>query len=167
MQTLAERCTAVASADAVLQLKLDVFCYVLLQVINVLAEFKYGITRWLLLHTNLFVAWLFNTVVSLALVGGSSALVVGWAPAAVSSGVPEVMAYLNGILLPKVRVRPSKILASTAHSKQQNVPSSPLYAALICGNSARVVGVQFNQNPAAVGVTTPLRFAVAFVNHVT
>ncbi|WIA10530.1 hypothetical protein OEZ86_000660 [Tetradesmus obliquus] len=76
--------------------------YSLYVVINALAEFKYGITRWLLLHTNLFVAWLFNTTVSLALVGGSSALVVGWAPAAVSSGVPEVMAYLNGILLPKV-----------------------------------------------------------------
>jgi chloride channel 7 len=74
----------------------------LLQVIAVLAEFKYGVTRWLLLHSNLFVAWLFNTVVSLLLVAGSSALVVGVAPAAVSSGVPEVMAYLNGVLLPKV-----------------------------------------------------------------
>jgi chloride channel 7 len=86
----------------VLRLLRGWLCF-LLQVINALAEFKYGITRWLLLHTNLFVAWLFNTLVSLALVGGSSALVVGWAPAAVSSGVPEVMAYLNGILLPKVR----------------------------------------------------------------
>lgn len=67
-----------------------------------LAEFKYGVTRWLLLHTNLFVAWLFNTVVSLLLVAASSGLVVGVAPAAVSSGVPEVMAYLNGVLLPRV-----------------------------------------------------------------
>lgn len=72
------------------------------QVIGVLADFKYGVTRWLLLHTNLFVAWLFNSVISLLLVAGSSALVVGMAPAAVSSGVPEVMAYLNGVLLPKV-----------------------------------------------------------------
>lgn len=53
-------------------------------------------TRWLLLHTNLGVAWLFNTAFSLLLVAGSSALVVGLAPAAISSGVPEVMAYLNG-----------------------------------------------------------------------
>jgi hypothetical protein len=67
-----------------------------LQLIGALAEFKFGVTRWLLLHTNLFVAWLFNTVVSLLLVAGSSALVVGMAPAAISSGVPEVMAYLNG-----------------------------------------------------------------------
>jgi hypothetical protein len=67
------------------------------QLIGALAEFKYGVTRWLLLHTNLGVAWLFNTAFSLLLVAGSSALVVGLAPAAVSSGVPEVMAYLNGV----------------------------------------------------------------------
>ncbi|KAF8068428.1 clcD [Scenedesmus sp. PABB004] len=72
------------------------------QVIDALAEFKYGVTRWLLLHTDLGVAWLFNTLLSLCLVAGSSALVVRAAPAAVSSGVPEVMAYLNGVLLPKV-----------------------------------------------------------------
>lgn len=66
------------------------------QLIGALSEFKYGVTRWLLLHTNLGVAWLFNTAFSLLLVAGSSTLVVGLAPAAVSSGVPEVMAYLNG-----------------------------------------------------------------------
>jgi len=66
------------------------------QLIGALSEFKFGVTRWLLLHTNLGVAWLFNTAFSLLLVAGSSALVVGLAPAAVSSGVPEVMAYLNG-----------------------------------------------------------------------
>lgn len=48
------------------------------------------------------VAWLFNTTASLALVAGSSIVVVGYAPAAVGSGVPEVMAYLNGVMLPKV-----------------------------------------------------------------
>jgi hypothetical protein len=66
------------------------------QLIGALSEFKYGVTRWLLLHTNLGVGWLFNTAFTLRLVAGSSALVVGLAPAAVSSGVPEVMAYLNG-----------------------------------------------------------------------
>lgn len=73
-----------------------------MQLINALADFKYSITRRLILHTNMGVAWLFNTSYSLALVAASSALIVGWAPAAVGSGVPEVMAYLNGILLPKV-----------------------------------------------------------------
>lgn len=76
--------------------------YCLYLLIGALSEFKFGVTRWLLLHTNLGVAWLFNTAFSLLLVAGSSALVVGLAPAAVSSGVPEVMAYLNGVLIPKV-----------------------------------------------------------------
>jgi chloride channel 7 len=49
------------------------------------------------------VAWLFNMLFSLALVAGSSFLVVGFAPSAQGSGVPEVMAYLNGCLIPRVR----------------------------------------------------------------
>jgi chloride channel 7 len=72
-----------------------------LQLINVLSEFKLGGTRWLILRTNMGVAWLFNTSTSLAL-AVAAALVVGWAPAASGSGVPEVMAYLNGVLLPRV-----------------------------------------------------------------
>ncbi|EFJ51659.1 hypothetical protein VOLCADRAFT_56749, partial [Volvox carteri f. nagariensis] len=70
--------------------------------IGVLAGFKYGVTRWLLLHTNVAVAWLFNVVVSVALVAASSAAVIGWAPESQGSGVPEVMAYLNGCMLPKL-----------------------------------------------------------------
>ncbi len=72
------------------------------QVIGILAFFKYGATRFLIGHTNMGVAWLFNTLFSLALVAGSSFLVVGFAPSAQGSGVPEVMAYLNGCLIPKV-----------------------------------------------------------------
>lgn len=32
-------------------------------------------------------------------VAASSALVVGWAPEAIGSGIPEVMAYLNGCMV--------------------------------------------------------------------
>ncbi len=49
------------------------------------------------------VAWLFNSAVSLLLIALSSALCVGWAPEAIGSGIPEVMAYLNGCMVPKVR----------------------------------------------------------------
>jgi chloride channel 7 len=68
-----------------------------------MAGFKYGVTRWLILHTNMVVAWLFNTTASLALVTVSSLACLHYAPAAIGSGVPEVMAYLNGVMMPKVR----------------------------------------------------------------
>lgn len=55
-----------------------------------LAEFKFGASRWLILHTNMGVAWLFALTFSLLLVAASSALIVGVAPAAVGSGIPEV-----------------------------------------------------------------------------
>ncbi|GIL61585.1 hypothetical protein Vafri_16055 [Volvox africanus] len=70
--------------------------------IGLLAGFKYGITRWLLQYTNVAIAWLFNVTVSVVLVAASSVAVIGWAPEAQGSGVPEVMAYLNGCMLPKL-----------------------------------------------------------------
>lgn len=54
-------------------------------------------------HVNIGVAWLFNMVYSLALVFGSTWMVVNWAPQAAGAGVAEVMAYLNGCMLPHVR----------------------------------------------------------------
>ncbi|GLI66383.1 hypothetical protein VaNZ11_010174 [Volvox africanus] len=70
--------------------------------IGLLARFKYGITRWLLQYTNVAVALLFNVTVSVVLVAASSVAVIGWAAEAQGSGVPEVMAYLNGCMLPKL-----------------------------------------------------------------
>ena len=70
--------------------------------IDVLGGLRYGGTRWLILHANMFVAWLFNATVAVSLAGLASALVVGVAPAAAGSGVPEVMAYLNGVAMPRV-----------------------------------------------------------------
>jgi H+/Cl- antiporter ClcA len=46
--------------------------------------------------------WLLQATVTTAMVAGSSALVVGLAPEAVGSGIPEVMAYLNGCMMNKV-----------------------------------------------------------------
>mmetsp|Transcript_13128 Transcript_13128/g.35103 ORF Transcript_13128/g.35103 Transcript_13128/m.35103 type:complete len:785 (-) Transcript_13128:79-2433(-) len=70
--------------------------------INLLANIKYGVTRWIIAHANIGVAWLYNVTFTTALVAGSSALVVGWAPQAAGSGIPEVMAYLNGVLINKL-----------------------------------------------------------------
>ena len=64
--------------------------------------------RWLVGHTNIGVAWLFALVYSVALVFASTWMVVEWAPQAAGAGVAEVMAYLNGCMLPHVRLfRPS------------------------------------------------------------
>ena len=47
-----------------------------MQIIHVLADFKYGTTRWIIAHADMGLAWIFNIVVSLGLVAASSALVV-------------------------------------------------------------------------------------------
>lgn len=60
---------------------------------------------WLLSHTHVTVGWLFNITFSLALVYASTWLVVNVAPEAGGAGVAEVMAYLNGCFMPKVRGR--------------------------------------------------------------
>ena len=67
--------------------------------------------RWLIRHTNLFVAWLFNVVYSLALVFISTWSVVTIAPQAGGAGVAEVMAYLNGCQLPKVTLTSTQLRA--------------------------------------------------------
>ena len=56
-----------------------------------------------IIKVNVGLAWLFNIAWSCFLVAGSAASVLWLAPASAGSGVPEVMAYLNGCLLPRVR----------------------------------------------------------------
>jgi chloride channel 7 len=71
--------------------------------IAILSSIKYQTTRWLLHYTRLlFVSWLWNVTVSLALVFASAWLVVNIAPDAAGSGVPEIMAYLNGCDVPRL-----------------------------------------------------------------
>ena len=67
-----------------------------------LLSFPAPLRRYLVGHVNIGVAWLFNMVYSLALVFGSTWMVVNWAPQAAGAGVAEVMAYLNGCMLPHV-----------------------------------------------------------------
>ncbi|CAL8466168.1 g5704 [Coccomyxa elongata] len=76
--------------------------YFLFFFIELLSDAKYRTVRFLVGHTNIGVAWLFNMAYSIALVFGSSWMVVNWAPQAAGAGVAEVMAYLNGCMLPHV-----------------------------------------------------------------
>ena len=71
-----------------------------------------NVCRYLLGHINIGVAWLFNMVYSLALVFGSTWMVVNWAPQAAGAGVAEVMAYLNGCMLPHVGSMPPFVCQS-------------------------------------------------------
>lgn len=63
---------------------------------------KYHGTRWLLVRTHVIIGWMFNVSFSLGLVYASTWLVVHVAPEAAGSGVPEVMAYLNGCDIPNI-----------------------------------------------------------------
>ncbi|WPT16484.1 Chloride channel protein D [Picochlorum sp. SENEW3] len=63
---------------------------------------KYHGNRWLLGHTHVLIGWMFNVSFSLALVYGSTWLVVHVAPEAAGAGVSEVMAYLNGCDIPNI-----------------------------------------------------------------
>lgn len=56
-----------------------------------------------IIASSVGLGWLFNVSYSLALVAVSAGSVLWLSPAAAGSGVPEVMAYLNGCHLPKAR----------------------------------------------------------------
>lgn len=68
-----------------------------------------------IISKNVGLAWLFNVSYSLALVAISAGSVLWISPAAAGSGVPEVMAYLNGCHIPKARVPRSCRLRSRCH----------------------------------------------------
>ncbi len=71
--------------------------------ISILSTIKYQTTRWLLHYTRLlFVSWVWNVSFSLALVYASAWLVVNIAPDAAGSGVPHLIAYLNGCDVPRL-----------------------------------------------------------------
>lgn len=75
---------------------------------------------------NVGLAWLFNVAFSCMLVAGSAASVLWLSPAAAGSGVPEVMAYLNGCLLPRVRGHspPLALRTRTGNAQASAAPAS-------------------------------------------
>eukprot|EP00873_Tetraselmis_striata_P043550 jgi/Tetstr1/463814/TSEL_008628.t1 len=76
--------------------------FLMYTMIDVLSHFKYDVARVVLRKYNVALAYMFSVTVSCFLVFFSTALVVYVAPAAGGSGVPECMAFLNGIAIPKV-----------------------------------------------------------------
>jgi hypothetical protein len=82
--------------------------FLLQQAIKVLFESREAIGRYFLdWHSHkvggYMLAWFFYVAVSAAFATAASLLVVKIAPAASASGVPNIMAFLNGVRVPKVR----------------------------------------------------------------
>lgn len=77
-------------------------------------------SRFLIQHTNLFVAWLFNLIYSMALVFVSTWCVVFKAPQAAGAGVAEVMAFLNGCQLPRVSSLLLRTVLPRASARESN-----------------------------------------------
>ena len=79
--------------------------FLLQQAIKVLFAAREKVGRYFLnwdMVGGYMLAWFFYVAVSAAFATGASFLVVKVAPAASASGVPGIMAFLNGVRVPKV-----------------------------------------------------------------
>lgn len=71
--------------------------------IQFFTKLKFQHVEELIEKDNFGLMWFYVCSVSILLALGSAVVVVFFEPAAAGSGVPEVMAYLNGVSIPKVR----------------------------------------------------------------
>jgi hypothetical protein len=83
---------------------------------------------------NVGLAWMFNITYSLALVAISAASVLWLCPPAAGSGVPEVMAYLNGCSLPKVRWCRAPLARPLARERRRMTPAVTHFTRLASRN---------------------------------
>ncbi|KAK9853352.1 hypothetical protein WJX84_009701 [Apatococcus fuscideae] len=130
--------------------------FMLATLIALLSSFKYLAVRYLLTHTDLGVAWLFNMLFSIGLVVLATWTVVKLAPEAAGGGVAEVMAYLNGCQLPKVfNVRTLLVkFVSCAAAVGSGLPVGPEGPMIHIG---AMVGAALSQ-----GHSTTLNFSTSF-----
>ena len=91
-----------ASLFLVVGLLVGLVAVSLTSIIDGLTIVKVKVVRAALNHKLVGVAWLFNALYSVTLVALSAELVLRFAPSAAGSGIPEVMAFLNGCKLPGV-----------------------------------------------------------------
>ena len=128
---------------------------VLYTIMHTLEDLKYATLRHLLNRREVFLAWLFNTVYSSALAFAAAYPVAFWSPEAGGSGVPEVMAYLNGCNVPKVfslKVFLVKFI-STICSNASGLPVGPEGPMIHLG---AMMGAGLSQGDSAtLGMTTP------------
>lgn len=91
-----------------------------------------------ILRHSAALAWLFDLAFSALLAATSAAAVLLWAPAAAGSGVPEVIAYLNGCELRRVFSRDTAAakLVACALAVSSGLPVGPEGPMIFLGASA-------------------------------
>lgn len=79
-----------------------IISFVVRQTVDVISTGKYTIIEPLIDQGHWGYAWLAGTMYSCFFVAVSAGMVLFIAPAAASSGIPEVIAFLNGVHIPKI-----------------------------------------------------------------
>jgi chloride channel 7 len=79
-----------------------IISFVVRQTVDVISTGKYTIIEPLIDQGHWGYAWLAGTMYSCFFVAVSASMVLFIAPAAASSGIPEVIAFLNGVHIPKI-----------------------------------------------------------------
>ena len=76
--------------------------FLLHQIIDVIADFKWNFAKKFLLEGDLLSSWLAASAYSLAFVLVSTGIVVLISPSAAGSGTPELISFLNGTMIPQL-----------------------------------------------------------------
>ena len=76
--------------------------FLLHQIIDVIADFKWNFAKKFLLEGDLLSSWLTASAYSLAFVLVSTGIVVLISPSAAGSGTPELISFLNGTMIPQL-----------------------------------------------------------------
>lgn len=71
--------------------------------IETIVESKFEVVSELLLQGRFGLMWLVAILISMSLAAASAYIVVYGEPAAGGSGIPDIMAYLNGVSIRRVR----------------------------------------------------------------
>lgn len=98
--------TRSASLQAAIGCSVGTVSFCLQQAIKFLFSLRESVGRYFLdwdMVGGYMLAWFFYVAASAFFATAASILVVMVAPAASASGVPQIMAFLNGVRVPKVR----------------------------------------------------------------
>lgn len=93
--------------------------------IETITESKFSLASLLLRKGRFGTMWLVTVLISMALACASALVVVKGEPEAGGSGIPAVMAYLNGISIRRVRGVRACVCALNPHNQPYRTPRPP------------------------------------------